>query len=61
VFRVLRTKGFLIFETGYRQARAVREMMMKAALGTGGLEARVLVDLNGTERAVAAVRQSVDC
>lgn len=61
VFRVLRTKGFLIFETGYRQAQAVREMMVKAALGTSGVEARVLVDLNGTERAVAGVRQSVDC
>jgi release factor glutamine methyltransferase len=61
VFRVLRSKGFLIFETGYRQAQAVREMMVKAALGTGGLEARILVDLSGTERAVAGVRQSVDC
>ena len=60
VFRVLRRKGFLIFETGYRQAKAVREMMV-AALVTGRLEARILVDLNGTKRAVAGVRQSVDC
>ena len=59
-FRVMGAKGLLIFETGYRQAQIVREMMMNAALGTGCLEARVLVDLNGVERAVAGRRQSVD-
>jgi release factor glutamine methyltransferase len=60
-FRVLGAKGLLIFETGYRQAQIVREMMVNAALGAGCLEARVLVDLNGVERAVAGRRQSVDC
>jgi release factor glutamine methyltransferase len=60
-FRVLGAKGLLIFETGYRQAQIVREMMVNAALGGGCLEARVLVDLNGVERAVAGRRQSVDC
>ena len=60
VFRVLRNKGFLIFETGYRQTQSVREMMM-ATLGTGSLEARILTDLSRAKRAVAGVRQSVDC
>ena len=60
-FRVLGAKGLLIFETGYRQAQIVREMMVNAALGACCLEARVLVDLNGIERAVAGRRQSVDC
>ena len=60
-FRVLGAKGLLIFETGYRQAQIVREMMVNAALRTGCLEAWVLVDLNGVERAVAGRRQSVDC
>jgi release factor glutamine methyltransferase len=60
VFRVLRNKGFLIFETGYRQAESVREMMA-ATLGTGSLEARILTDLSGARRAVAGARQSVDC
>ena len=60
-FRVLGAKGLIIFETGYRQAQIVREMMVNAALGACCLEARVLVDLNGIERAVAGRRQSVDC
>jgi release factor glutamine methyltransferase len=60
-FRVLGAKGLLIFETGHGQAQIVREMMVNTALGTGCLEARVLVDLNGVERAVAGRRQSVDC
>jgi release factor glutamine methyltransferase len=59
-FRVLGTKGFLIFETGYQQAQAVREMMVNAAQGRGCLEARILADLSGLERAVAGQRQSVD-
>jgi len=50
VFRVLRSKGFLIFETGYRQAQSVREMMV-ATLGTSSLEARILTDLSGARRA----------
>ena len=37
-FRVLRPYGFLIFETGYGQAQAVREMMTMAAPGNGTLE-----------------------
>ncbi len=60
-FRVLRMNGFLIVETGSLQAQAVRKMMTEAAPARDGLEARVLVDLNGTERAVAGVRQFVDC
>jgi release factor glutamine methyltransferase len=60
-FRALRAKGLLIFETGYRQAQRVREMMVNAARGAGCLEARVLVDLNGAERAVAGRRQSAGC
>ena len=60
VFRVLRNKGFLIFETGHRQAQSVRDMMA-ATLGTGSLDARILTDLSGAKRAVAGVRQSVDC
>ena len=60
-FRVLGTEGLLIFETGYRQSQVVREMMVKATLGTGRFEARVLADLSGIERAVAGRRQSVDC
>ena len=60
-FRVLGAKGLVIFETGYRQAQIVREMMVNTALGACCLEARVLVDLNGIERAVAGRRQSVDC
>ena len=60
VFRVLRNKGFLIFETGFRQAQSVRDMMV-ATPGTGSLEARILTDLSGAKRAVAGARQSVDC
>ncbi len=60
VFRVLRNKGFLILETGYRQAQSVREMMA-ATLRAGSLEARILTDLSGVRRAVAGARQSVDC
>ena len=60
-FRVLGAKGLLIFETGDRQAQIVREMMVNSARGACCLEARVLVDLNGIERAVAGRRQSVDC
>lgn len=58
--RVLRKEGFLIFETGFQQAQSVREMMA-ATLGTGSLEAWILTDLSGAKRAVAGVRQSVDC
>ncbi len=58
-FRVLRAKGFLIFETGHLQARSVLQMLIAAAPGGGGFDARVLTDLTGTERAVAGVRQSV--
>ena len=60
-FRVLRAKGFLIFETGYRQAQAVRDMMVEAGLRAGPFEAQILADLSGAERAVAGRRQSVDC
>ena len=60
-FRVLGAKGLLIFETGDRQAQIVREMMVNSARGACCLEAWVLVDLNGIERAVAGRRQSVGC
>jgi release factor glutamine methyltransferase len=56
---MLRTEGFLIFETGYRQAQTVRDMMVEAWLGAGRLEAQVLADLSGKARAVAGQRQSV--
>ncbi len=59
--RVLRAKGFLIFETGYRQAQAVRDMVVEAGLGAGAFKAQILADLSGTGRAVAGQRQSVDC
>ena len=59
--RVLRTEGFLIFETGYQQAQSVRDMMVEAWLGAGRFEAQVLADLSGKARAVAGWRQSVDC
>lgn len=59
-FTVLRSNGFLVFETGYGQAQAVRSMMTMTAPGTGTLEAHILADLGGTERAVAGVRQLVD-
>jgi hypothetical protein len=35
--------------------------MTDAALERGHFEARILIDLNGVERGVAGVRQSVDC
>ncbi len=60
-FKVLRGDGLVIFETGHRQAQAVRELIVKATLGEGRVEAHVLADLNGIERAVAGVRQLVDC
>ena len=60
IFGVLRREGFLIFETGHRQAQAVRDMMVEALRGAGRLEARILVDLSGRERAVAGQRQSVE-
>jgi release factor glutamine methyltransferase len=56
---MLRTEGFLIFETGYRQAQTVRDMMVEAWLGAGRVEAQVLADLSGKARAVAGRRQSV--
>ena len=59
--RVLRIEGFLIFETGYRQAQSVRDMMVEAELGAGRFEAQVLADLSGKARAVAGQRQSVNC
>jgi release factor glutamine methyltransferase len=59
--RVLRIEGFLIFETGYRQAQSVRDMMVETDLGAGRFEAQVLADLSGKARAVAGQRQSVNC
>lgn len=59
-FKVLRGKGFLLFETGYGQARAVQAMMAEAAGDGLCLDTRLLTDLSGKERAVAGWRQSVD-
>ena len=61
-FRVLRTDGFLVVETGYRQAQAVRENDGGGCAWRGMIsKLAILVDLSGTERAVAGVRQFVDC
>lgn len=58
--RLLRREGFLIFETGWMQAQAVRNMMELALSGAGYFEARILTDLAGKERAVAGRRQSFE-
>ncbi|MBI4724493.1 MAG: peptide chain release factor N(5)-glutamine methyltransferase [Rhodomicrobium sp.] len=57
-FKSLRDRGLLVFETGYRQAKAVRDIMAQSAPGGSLVEARILTDLSGLERAVAGVRQS---
>jgi release factor glutamine methyltransferase len=53
----LRSGGIVVCETGYRQSRAVLEILKKSASGRGAIEAKILTDLAGTERAVAGVRQ----
>jgi release factor glutamine methyltransferase len=53
----LRPGGLLVCETGYRQGRAVFDIMKRSAPNNGLIEAKVLTDLGGIERAVAGVRQ----
>jgi release factor glutamine methyltransferase len=53
----LRPDGMLVCETGYRQGHAVLEILKRSASGRGSIEAKILTDLAGTERAVAGVRQ----
>jgi release factor glutamine methyltransferase len=53
----LRLGGVLVCETGYRQGRAVLEIMKISASNHGRFEAKILTDLGGAERAVAGVRQ----
>jgi len=55
--RLLRVPALLIFETGHRQARAVRQMVAELDCG---FQTEIFADLAGIERAVAGVRQSVD-
>ena len=59
--RVLRDKGFLDFRNRLPAGAIGARDDGKATLGTGSLEARILADLSGQERAVAGARQSVDC
>jgi release factor glutamine methyltransferase len=53
----LRPGGVLVCETGYRQGRAVLDIMKKSASNHGLFEVKSLTDLAGAERAVAGVRQ----
>ncbi|ADP71941.1 protein-(glutamine-N5) methyltransferase, release factor-specific [Rhodomicrobium vannielii ATCC 17100] len=53
--RLLRVPGLLIFETGHRQARSVRDMVTEL---DAGFQTEIFLDLAGIERAVAGVRQS---
>jgi release factor glutamine methyltransferase len=53
----LRPGGFLICETGYRQGRAVLDIMKRSTPDGDLFEAKLLTDLAGAERAVAGVRQ----
>jgi len=57
-FAALRGGGLLVFEVGYRQAGDVLNLMKLFAPAPGFSEARILRDLGGVGRAVAAVRQS---
>ncbi len=54
----IREGGLAVFETGDRQSEAVLNLMKLSASGAGFSGLRVLKDLGGAGRAVAAVRQS---
>lgn len=58
---VLREDGFLIFETGYRQAGTVRDMMAGGDLKARRFKAQIFLDLSGRERVVAGWKSSVGC
>jgi release factor glutamine methyltransferase len=49
----LRPGGILVCETGYRQGRAVLDILKRSASNHGLFEAKLLTDLAGAERAVA--------
>ncbi len=57
-FALLRKGGLLVLEVGHRQSETVLNSMKLSAPGRGYSEARILPDLGGAGRAVAAVRQS---
>jgi release factor glutamine methyltransferase len=57
-FAALRKGGLLVFEVGHRQSETVLDLMEHSAPAPGFSEVRILPDLGGAGRAVAAVRQS---
>ncbi len=57
-FAALRKGGLLVFEVGHRQSETVLDLMKHSAPAPGFSEVRILPDLGGAGRAVAAVRQS---
>lgn len=57
-FDALRKGGLLVFEIGYQQGEAVRDLMKHSVPFPGFSEVRILRDLSGANRAVAGVRQS---
>ena len=57
-FAALRKGGLLVFEVGHRQSETVLDLMKHSAPAPGFSEVRILRDLGGAGRAVAAVRQS---
>ncbi|MFT4079917.1 peptide chain release factor N(5)-glutamine methyltransferase [Rhodomicrobium sp.] len=57
VSRILRMSGIVIFETGHRQARSVRDLLTELDVG---FQTEIFADLAGIERAVAGVRQPSD-
>ena len=54
----VRPGGLVVFETGYRQGRAVQDLMKQSGPHPGFASVRLLTDLSGADRAVAGVRQS---
>lgn len=54
----LRPRGLMVFEIGYRQGRAVLDLMKQSSAYLGFAGVRILTDLGGADRAVAGVRQS---
>jgi release factor glutamine methyltransferase len=57
-FAGLRKGGLLVFEVGHRQSETVLDLMEHSAPAPGFSAVRILPDLGGAGRAVAAVRQS---
>ncbi len=54
----LKPGGLAVFEIGYRQGRAVLDLMKQSGPYPGFAGVRLLTDLSGADRAVAGVRQS---